>query len=244
MRRFGVLLMMVTAMAVGFGGNALAADVSAGADVVSAYVWRGITFNDEAVVQPYVDVTAENGININVWGNYDLGDYNETVDNGEFSEIDLTLSYGFSLDPVDITVGHIEYLFPGVNGDQGTSELFIGASVSPLEGLSAGIDFYYDYDEGEEYYTAASLSYDFELPGGVGIGLGGSAGYAGNKYAADGDHDFYDYNLSCSASYAVTDAVGVSAFIAYTDSFDDDNTLTKPDLDVDVYGGGGFSVSF
>lgn len=245
MRRFSALLIMVSAITAVFGGNAMAAEVSAGADVVSAYVWRGVTFNDEAVVQPYLDVTAENGFNMNVWGNYDLGDYRGTVDNGEFSEIDLTLSYGFSLDPIEITVGHIEYLYPGVNGDQGTSELFISGAVSPLEGLSAGIDVYYDYDEVEEYYAAASLSYDLELPGGVGIGLAGSAGYAGNNWTADGNHDFFDYNLSCSASYAVTEAIGVSGFIAYTDSFDDDNTLTPGNgLDVDVYGGGGVSVSF
>ncbi|HMA84159.1 MAG TPA: hypothetical protein VKN73_00520, partial [Desulfosalsimonadaceae bacterium] len=48
-------------------------------DVVSAYVWRGITFNDGLVVQPYVDVAAGNGFAINVWGNYDIDDYDNTL---------------------------------------------------------------------------------------------------------------------------------------------------------------------
>ena len=241
MKRFGFVL-GVLGLLLGAGvSSATAAAVSAGADVVSAYVWRGITFNDEAVVQPYLDVTAENGINLNVWGNYDVGDYGGTLtEDNEFSEIDLTVSYGFSLDPVDITVGHIEYLFPN-GGGQGTSELFISTWASLVAGLSAGVDFYYDYDELDEYYLSAGIAYDLDLPRGLGLGFGASAGYAGNRYAADGNHDFYDYNISLSAGFPVTDTVDLSAFIACSDTFDN-NTL--PDQDVDVYGGAGFCVNF
>ena len=115
---------------------ASAADATAGADVVSAYVWRGITFNDGLVVQPYVDVAAGNGFAINVWGNYDIDDYDNTLDENEFSEVDLTLSYALPIEPVDITIGHIEYLFP--TGGSGTSEVFLSAYINPAGGLSAG----------------------------------------------------------------------------------------------------------
>ena len=37
-------------------GSAFGADVTTAIDVNSAYVWRGITFNDGVVVQPSVDV--------------------------------------------------------------------------------------------------------------------------------------------------------------------------------------------
>lgn len=218
---------------------ARAADASAGADVVSAYVWRGITFNDGLVVQPYVDVAADNGFAINVWGNYDIDDYDSTLDENEFSEVDLTLSYTLPVDSLDITIGHIEYLFP--NGGVGTSEVFFSAFSSLGGGLSIGIDAYYDYDEIEDYYLSPSIAYDAALDSGLGIGASASAGYAGEDFTMGPDDGFHEYTLSVSASYPVTETLGLSAFIAYTDTFDED---VLPEQDVDLFGGGGFSWSF
>ncbi|MDZ7832561.1 MAG: hypothetical protein U5L07_12480 [Desulfobacterales bacterium] len=239
MKKAWVVVLSVLFLALGAAGTAFGAEATAGADVASAYVWRGITFNDGFVVQPYVDVAAGNGFAINVWGNYDIDDYDNTLDDNEFSEIDLTLSYGFSLEPVDITVGHIEYLFP--NGGAGTSEVFLSAYISPLDGISAGIDAYYDYDEVEDYYVSASLAYDVTLDSGLGLGAGASAGYAGEDFTIGPDDGFHEYTFSANASYPVTDAIGFSAFIAYTDTFDED---VLPEQDVDLFGGGGFSWSF
>src|SRR6056297_1659763 len=199
---------------------ASAADATAGADVVSAYVWRGITFNDGLVVQPYVDVAAGNGFAINVWGNYDIDDYDNTLDENEFSEVDLTLSYALPIEPVDITIGHIEYLFP--TGGSGTSEVFLSAYINPAGGLSAGIDAYYDYDEVEDYYLSASIAYDAELDSGLGLGASASAGYGGEDFTIGPDDGFHEYTLSMSASYPVTETIGLSAFVAYTDTFDED----------------------
>ena len=239
MKKACVVVLSVLFLAFGAAGTAVGAEATAGADVASAYVWRGITFNDGLVVQPYVDVAAGNGFAINVWGNYDIDDYDNTLDDNEFSEIDLTLSYGFSLDPVDITVGHIEYLFP--NGGEGTSEVFLSAYISLLEGVSAGVDAYYDYDVVEDYYISASLAYDVTLDSGLGLGAGASAGYAGEDFTIGPDDGLHEYTFSANASFPVTDAVGLSAFVAYTDTFDED---VLPEQDVDLYGGGGFSWSF
>lgn len=239
MKKACIVVWSVLFLAFGAAGTAVGAEATAGADVASAYVWRGITFNDGLVVQPYVDVAAGNGFAINVWGNYDIDDYDNTLDDNEFSEIDLTLSYGFSLDPVDITVGHIEYLFP--NGGEGTSEVFLSAYISLLEGVSAGVDAYYDYDVVEDYYISASLAYDVTLDSGLGLGAGASAGYAGEDFTIGPDDGLHEYTFSANASFPVTDAVGLSAFVAYTDTFDED---VLPEQDVDLYGGGGFSWSF
>ena len=65
----------------------MAASATAAVDINSAYVWRGITFNDGLVIQPSIDVAADNGLGINVWGNYDIDDYDNTLDDKEFSEI-------------------------------------------------------------------------------------------------------------------------------------------------------------
>jgi len=239
MKKACVVVLSVLFLALGAAGTVFGAAATAGADFASAYVWRGITFNDGLVVQPYVDVAAGNGFAINVWGNYDIDDYDNTLDDNEFSEIDLTLSYGFSLEPVDITVGHIEYLFP--NGGAGTSEVFLSAYISPIDGISAGIDAYYDYDEVEDYYVSASLAYDVTLDSGLGLGAGASAGYAGEDFTIGPDDGLHEYTLSANASFPVTETVGLSAFIAYTDTFDED---VLPEQDVDLFGGGGFSWSF
>lgn len=239
MKKACAVVLSVFFLAFGTAGTATGAEVTAGADVVSAYVWRGITFNEGLVVQPYVDVAAANGFAINVWGNYDIDDYDNTLDDNEFSEIDLTLSYGFSLEPVDITVGHIEYLFP--NGGAGTSEIFLSAYVSLFDNISAGIEAYYDYDEVDDYYVTASLAYDVALDSGLGLGAAASAGYAGGDFTIGPDKGFHEYTLSANASYPIADTIDLSAFIAYTDTFDED---VLPEQDVDLFGGGGFSWSF
>lgn len=239
MKRDWLIIFVFSAMFFVGALPAGAADATAGADVVSAYVWRGITFNDGLVIQPYVDVAASNGFAINVWGNYDIDDYNNTLDENDFSEVDLTLSYALPIEPVDITIGHIEYLFP--TGGSGTSEVFLSAYASPAGGFSVGIDAYYDYDEVEDYYLSASIAYDAELDSGLGLGASASAGYAGDDFTIGPNDGFHEYTLSASASYSVTDTFGLSAFVAYTDTFDED---VLPEQDVDFFGGGGFSWRF
>ena len=244
MKKTLATVLTVLLFAVGSAGSAIGADATTGVDVVSAYVWRGITFNDGVVLQPYVDVAAENGIAINVWGNYDIDDYDNTLDENDFSEVDLTVSYALPIEAVDITIGHIEYLFP-TSEDSGSSEVFLSTYVSPIEGLSVGIDAYYDYDEVEDYYLSASIGYDAEFENGLGLGASASVGYAGEDFAEINsggiDGGFHEYTFSVSASYPVTETIGLTAFAAYTDTFDED---VLPEQDVDFFGGGGLSWSF
>src|SRR6056297_1722896 len=201
------LSVFLTVLAFVLGGASItaAAEVSAGADFVSGYVWRGMTFNDGLVIQPWLDVSA-NGFAVNVWGNYDVHDYHDTLDDSEFSEIDWTLSYDFTLEPVNLSVGHIEYLFPG-SDTPGTGEVFLSAGISPVKGLSAGIDIYYDYDEVEDYYLSAGPSYDYEFDCGFSVGAGARAGYAGDNFSIGPDDGFHEYTLSVNTSCPVTEGV-------------------------------------
>ena len=69
------MITLATALILLFGMAAtpvLAADATAAIDVNSAYVWRGLTFNDGVVIQPSIDVAAKNGLGINVWDNYNI----------------------------------------------------------------------------------------------------------------------------------------------------------------------------
>lgn len=229
-------------------GTAVAAEVTTAVDVNSAYVWRGITFNDGVVVQPSVNVAAGNGFNLNVWGNLDVDDYDDTLDSGEFSEVDLTLSYSRQVGPVALAAGYIEYLFPTTEtgGVEGTREVYLDASVAPADGFSIGLAGYYDIDEVEDVYLNPYIGYGMELMPKLAMSLRAAAGYAGEDFAgAYGGKDagFFDYTLSAGLTYAVMDNMSVSGRLAYTDAIDDD-ALAEPPQDVNFYGGVGVAVSF
>ncbi len=215
-----------------------AAEASFNTNVNSAYVWRGITFNDGVVVQPSLDVT-KGGFGFNVWGNLDIDDYDNTLDDGEFSEVDLTLSYGFDIKSVSFSFGYIEYLFPA--GILGTREVYGGISIEPFTGFTTGVTVYYGFDEVEDYYVSMNIGYSRELVEKLSMDIGFTAGIAGEDMSAGTDDGFHDYNISLGLGYAVTDTLSASGFIAYTDSFDED---VLPEQDVDMYGGIGASYSF
>lgn len=60
-------------------------EVSAGADVVSSYIWRGQDFGS-AAIQPSLSV-AYKGLSLSAFGSYGL------VDTGDTKELDFTLAY-------------------------------------------------------------------------------------------------------------------------------------------------------
>ncbi|MCF8070468.1 MAG: MltA-interacting MipA family protein [Desulfobacterales bacterium] len=222
--------------------QAIAADVTAAADINSAYVWRGLTFNDGIVVQPSIDIAA-NGFGLNVWGNLDIDDYDDTLDSGEFSEVDITASYAFNLGPVAASVGYIEYMFPA--GGASTSEIFVTTGMDIGAGFSAGLELYYDIDQVDDVYATASIGYALDLNEKLGLELGGLISYAGEDFAAayagGVDGGFFNYVLSASLSYAITDALSAGASLNYTDSMDSD---VFPDTAVDTNVYGGISIAY
>jgi hypothetical protein len=220
---------------------ARAADVTVGADLNTSYVWRGLTFNDSFVLQPSADIALPANFGFNVWGNFDLDDYPQGgIESGDFSEVDLTLSYAIpeEWERVDLGIGLIEYLFPG--GGSGTREVYGDITVSLVEGLSAAVFFTYDFDEVEDYYGNVSLSYGYAVTEELSIDLTGLVGFAGKDFAAfyngGTSSGFNEYDISLSLAYALNDATELGAFIAHTDKLDED-VLPADTVDVDFYGG-------
>jgi hypothetical protein len=237
-------LMMVFGMVLCAHGTLWAAEATVGMDVNSAYVWRGMTFNDGIVFQPSLDVS-KGGFGLNVWGNIDGSDYDDQLDSGEFSEVDLTASYGFKLDPLDITIGYIEYLFPTTEdtGSVGTREVFASFGINIIDNLSTTLAIYYDFDEVEDVYANLSLAYSASLTNAVSLDLGTGIGYAGGEYTADGDAGFFDYIVSAKLGYSVNDSLSLSAMLAYADSADEDK-LPEEATDTNFFGGVGITYGF
>jgi len=227
----------------------LAAEATAEIDFSSAYVWRGQTFNDGLVMQPSIDVAAKNGFGVNVWGNYDIDDYDDSLDSNEFSEIDLTVSYGRTLGKVDVGVGVISYLFPA--GGSETAEVYLSLGMGIAGGLSTELDIYYDIDAIDAFtYANLSLAYAYDITDKLNLEAGAAIGYAGEDFsqAAGGDDGgLYDYTLSLSLGYTITDAWSASAGVTYVNALDDDNLKEVEDgglLDTNTYFTVGVAYAF
>ena len=237
--------------------EATAATATIATDVNSAYVWRGLTFNDGFVVQPSIDVS-HNGFAINVWANYDLGDYNGTVEENQFSEVDLTASYTFKLGPLDASVGIIEYAFPttypsAYDGSpkpvKNTAEIFAGLAYDLGRGFSVSTKIYYDIDEVNSFYGTVGLGYSYVYKEKTTFGLSGLIGYAGQEFAQyytldeNADGGFFNYTLTASVKYMATEACGITASINYTDNLDS-NVMPNSIVDTQVFGGISLTYTF
>ena len=103
----------------------MTADVAAGVDVASAYVFRGETFSDDVSVQP----TLEGTFGCPLGGALTLGTWaNLNTDSTQFDEVDLYVSYALPLGdiPFDALAGQKERgqvgLRPAVSGLRRPSE--------------------------------------------------------------------------------------------------------------------------
>ncbi|MBU0678125.1 MAG: TorF family putative porin [Verrucomicrobia bacterium] len=221
-----------------------AAEATVGADFMSAYVFRGITYNDGFVIQPMIDVAAENGLSYNVWANWDVDDYNGAVNNNDFQEIDLSVAYALPLpsDSVEASFTVSSFSFPGSELES-TSEAILDVSVTVIEHVSVGLQVAYEFDEVDDVYAAACIGLNLPVTEDVSINLGAKAGYVGSDYSVTGEEGFQEYEISLATTIPVGEDIEVSAMLNYVDNIDED-VLPDAAMDTDVYGGIGVYYSF
>jgi hypothetical protein len=97
------------------------ATFSAGADLVSRYIWRGADYGNSPAIQPAIAFSVA-GFKAGFWGSYGLGQYSKQINDttivnmGHYAEFDMYLSYtlkGFTLMACD-------YFFPNpLNSNSG-----------------------------------------------------------------------------------------------------------------------------
>ena len=160
------------------------AGVDLSLDVASSYVFRGTTFNDGLAFQPGVEVTGL-PITIGVWGNLDGGDYDNSLDSGQFSEIDLYASYALPVEFVGLSVGYTEYTYPSGGG---AADRELNLSVEYEKGVTLGLSLNLGVDGGidQSFYGEASVGYETDLADGVTLELGAAIAYLHPDAGEDG----------------------------------------------------------
>ena len=196
---------------------ASAAEANVYADVLSAYVYRGIVGNDEAVFQPGLDVSAPFGLGASLWGNMNLTDndsswYADTE--GEWGELNVGLNWTCPGEgPVSLTLGGIYFIYPQESSAVETDET--GAAVLDDEGLPVvskapadgryevsaklsaddlplqpSFGAYHGLKNTDDWILILGIGHGFELSDKLSLDLGASVGYAGEYYVE------YNYGFS------------------------------------------------
>ena len=209
-------------------------------DLISAYVWRGITFTDGLVFQPSITSSHSSGFSFNFWGNLDIDDVNGL--DGEFQEIDLTLAYAFPTEgKVGVEVGFIEYLFPNLVG-LGTREIYVSLGFDAP--LSPAITVYYDFDEVDDYYATVEIGHSTDLGNDTSLDIGLLVANAGDTFArtyGGTTGGLYNGQATIGISHETASGWSVAGFVAYSDTLD---KKVLPTQLVDFFAGFGISRSY
>ncbi|KAF3981758.1 MAG: hypothetical protein HFP81_05230 [Methylococcales symbiont of Hymedesmia sp. n. MRB-2018] len=180
------------------------------------YIWRGVSqTNNDPAIQGAFDLSHESGLYLGAWGsNVEFGDGDTSM------ELDVYAGYTNATDlggilpfALDYDIGVLRYEYTG-SPDSDFTELYFGASTSPLENLNLSYYYYYglkvDHTKPGEY---SDMAMDYTLPESLGsITLLGHVGYYGQKDATLGD-SYWDWKVGASKEIA-----GYNIEIAYTET--------------------------
>ncbi len=229
-----------------FGAPLGATDVTVSLDLASAYVFRGVTFNDGAVLQPGLKASGfqlgelEIPLTLGFWGNLDLNEVKEggetVADSGKFSEVNLfaEIEMPVLIQGLDWLLGYTEYLYPQDGGDP-DREVYVGFSVDTLLDPSFTIHYGLDGAIEKSTFLEFALEHEIDLGGEVALELGATLGYA---IPDEGDSGFNNLDLTAGLSWKA-----LSISVTYIAQLDD-KVLTDDAYDTKVVGMLSLSKSF
>jgi hypothetical protein len=128
---------------------------------MSDYMWRGFKLYEGLSIQPSVDLSYDTGDFGTFSGNIWSALPGETQGHDKkFEEIDYTLAYEYSLDPVTFSIGHIFYTYPNDNTHLQTAsrEFYFGVSVDTIAAPTFTV--YEDYDTFDNQYYELGFSHE------------------------------------------------------------------------------------
>lgn len=224
MKKLLLTSLAVPAMMLGLSANASAQEVSysASVDVVSEYVFRGVTLAGPAI-QPGVEAS---------FGNFTAGAWlSAPVDDGAVwdTELDLYAGYSFTVsDDVSFDVGATLYHYPEASG--GLLDIGIGAGDASTLEFYGSVGFggmfepsltaYYDISF-EALTLEGSAGYSFPVSDSTSIDLGLTVG----SVSVDGPGDYQYGSLSAAYTYALSDAASV--YFGANAGVSSDKTFTR-----------------
>ncbi len=183
---------------------------SAGADIVSRYIWRGLEVNKTPNIQPSIAIGA-GGLEVGLWGSqalsYEAGAAFST-------EIDLYAAYGISTSAGDISLMVTDYYFPDAGiplgwADDGTGAhtLEAGVGFSGSEKFPISVSIFYNFynDPGNNIYF--EFAYPFSVSGlDMGLTVGGTPGSEDNPgYYGTDEFGLINVGISASKEVKVTE---------------------------------------
>lgn len=151
---------------------------SASVGVFNRYVFRGYELSSKSIViQPALSASYK-GFSAGFWGNIDTDEHGtqsfipDRDGQKSFNEVDLTLSYTYTIDKFSMTGGYIYY---GTKYTNETEEIFVTLAYDML--LKPTLSIYRDINEYGGTYFNLSISHSLPLYKDITLDLGASAGY-------------------------------------------------------------------
>jgi uncharacterized protein (TIGR02001 family) len=225
--------------------GAMAADATIGVDFASSYVFRGVTFNDNPVLQPYLEVEglsiAGKAITVGTWANYDFTNTGTgDPQSGDFGEIDyyasVDLGAGFGM-------GYCQYTYPTIEGDSDKEmSLSYGTEVAGVE-LSAAAYYMVGGAYAESLYLEVGAGYGVDISDDLSASFGATLGcqaVSEEEGAADTEEGFSVYTVSAGLAYALNETTELTTSLTYVGAIDNEVV----DVDKEVVAVVGVSYKF
>lgn len=197
-------------------------EVSAGADMVSRYIWRGIDFGKSPAIQPSLAI-GYSGFEVGFWGSYTL---NETASGSD--EIDTWISYTLNTDALSLTALVTDYYFPNAGikwGNYNNYDDPDGAGAHTLEaGVTLGfgkcpatISAYYNFYNDAGNNTYFQIDYPFSVQEvSMNLFCGATAGSEDNPgYYGSDTFNLINIGLQASREIKISDEFKLPVFVSY-----------------------------
>ncbi len=201
-----------------------------GAEVSSAYVWRGINKSDELVLAPSLEIKLDKPyISTKLWSNIDL----TGAQSGELTETHFTADWMVPVFDFEVTVGGVYYNYVTDIGYAAllhkvddTWEVF--GRIEWMGGIDIipSVTVYYDMDQNDGIYGEVGFRYAPPNYGDIEYGFSTTLGYATsdwNSYYFDvNDASFVGFDIRGYMTWPISEHVFVSPYAAYSTVVDRD----------------------
>jgi hypothetical protein len=189
----------------------------------SIYEFRGVDLGSNMVEASASVSTTYNGFGFSASAWY--ATVNDNPINTVANELDLTLGITKALGPVNLSGGYVYYNFFEATKFN-TQELYLGANMELIAGISATATAYYDFDLYDGWYGDLNLSKTFkpsscvDIVTTVGIGLADSTAlqFQANGDTLDGYQNFY---AMVSVPWKIKETVTLAPYLRYVNADSD-----------------------